>query len=204
MPYQPDPNHLTKDSFDKSYDGVPPWEIGKPQPEMMAQLDAGHVTGAVIDIGCGTGELTLEMARRGWKVAGVDSSPKAIERARHKALQRKLDVPFYVFDALKLNELPQTFDTAIDCGLFHVFTDAERAEYVRALHGVLNPGGRLILMCFSPLETREGGPRRVTETELRSAFAAGWTIEELRATVFEALTFAGGAAAWLVRLRRVP
>ena len=204
MPFEPNPEHLTKEAFDKSYDGVPPWEIGKPQPEMIAQLNAGHANGTVIDVGCGTGELTLEMAKRGWQVVGVDSSQKAIDMAKKKAQQRKLDVPFYVYDALKINELPQTFDTAIDCGLFHVFNDQERMEYVRALHGAVNKGGRLILMCFSPLETRVGGPKRVSEQELRSSFATGWTFDELRPSVFEALTFSGGAAAWLARLRRVP
>ncbi|MFL5327810.1 MAG: class I SAM-dependent methyltransferase [Gemmataceae bacterium] len=203
MAFQPDPNHLTKESFDKSYDGVPPWEIGRPQPEFLRLLDGGAITGSVIDVGCGTGELSLEIARRGLKVVGVDSSPKAIGRAQAKAGSQGLAVTFKVHDALQLGELHQTFDTATDCGLFHVFSDEERPKYVAGLHQILKPNGRLILMCFSDQETREGGPRRVSERELRESFAEGWTFEELRAARFEARIFPDGARNWVAIMRRI-
>src|SRR5438309_6107139 len=122
--FEPNPRHLTKDSFDKSYDRVPPWEIGRPQPEMLALLDAHPPRGTVLDIGCGTGELALEIANRGISAVGIDSSPKAIGRAKTKAQERGLPVPFHVFDALRLEERSEQFDLVIDCGLFHVFSDS--------------------------------------------------------------------------------
>jgi SAM-dependent methyltransferase len=195
--FTPNPNHLTKEAFDKSYDGVPPWEIGRPQPEMLRLLNEGTIHGSVLDVGCGTGELALEMARRGLTVVGVDSSPKAIGRAIAKAKHHNLPVFFTVEDALALQQLHQEFDMAIDCGLFHVFSDAERPVYVQSLYSVLKPGGRLVLICFSDEEHREGGPRRVTKEELRTAFAQGWKLEELRAAKFDSLIHEGGAAAWL-------
>lgn len=201
--FQPDPRHLTKESFDKSYDGEPPWEIGRPQPELLKLLDEFPPTGNVLDVGCGTGELALEIARRGIAVVGVDSSAKAIARAKQKATKRGLAVPFHVFDVLKLEERAEQFDLAIDCGLFHVFSDVERPVYVAGLTHAVRPGGALWLICFSELETREGGPRRVTQAELRSSFANGWLTDEIRAARFDSLIHAGGAAAWLARMTRV-
>lgn len=200
--FTPNPNHLTKEAFDKSYDGIPPWEIGRPQPELLRLLDDSWVNGPVLDVGCGTGELALEMAQRGLAVMGVDSSPKAIARAKEKVNERNLSAAFEVADALNLQTLNRQFATAIDCGLFHVFSDTERPIYVESLASILETGGRLILICFSDEEQREGGPRRVTKAELRDAFADGWTFEELRAAKFESLIHEGGAAAWLAILRK--
>lgn len=200
--FTPNPHHLTKEAFDKSYDGVPPWEIGRPQSEILQLLDEGKISGTVLDVGCGTGEQALEIARRGMSAVGVDSSPKAIGRAKEKAKEQNLSVNFVVGDALQLQNLNRQFDTAIDCGLFHVFRDAERPIYVQSLSKILSPGGRLILICFSDAEARQGGPRRITTAELRESFAKGWIFEDLRAAAFESLIHPGGAAAWLAIVRK--
>ena len=67
----------------------------------------------------------------------------------------------------------------IDSGLFHVFSDTDRIRYVRGLENVLNPGARLFLLCFSDATPGMEGPRRVSQSELRHAFADGWEIESL-------------------------
>ena len=46
-------------------------------------------------------------------------------------------------DALALKEIPVVFDTVIDCGLFHVFSDEDRRRYFDGIAAVLEPGGRL-------------------------------------------------------------
>lgn len=199
--FEPNPQHLTKESFDKAYNSVPPWEIGRPQPEMLQLLDQGQITGAILDVGCGTGELALEMARRGLIVVGFDSSSKAIARAKQKSIERNVPAEFFVADALSF-DLGREFDTAIDCGLFHVFSNQDRAKYVHQLAKAVRIGGRLILICFSDREQRDGGPRRITQAELREAFHVGWEFEVLRAATFDSLIHAGGAAAWLAVIRR--
>jgi cyclopropane fatty-acyl-phospholipid synthase-like methyltransferase len=60
-------------------------------------------------------------------------------------------------DALALQDLPEVFDTVIDSGLFHVFSDEDRKRYVEGLATVLKPGGRLFLGCVSDEEP--GTPR---------------------------------------------
>jgi SAM-dependent methyltransferase len=181
--------------------GTPAWDIDGPQPAVAALAEAGRISGSVLDVGCGTGENALYLAGLGLAVTGVDAAPTAIQRAREKAVTRGLAADFRVADALRLAALGREFDAAIDCGLFHTFTDADRPAYERSIHGVLRPGGSLFVLCFSDAEPGGWGPRRVTQAEIRETFGAGWTVEEIVATRF-ATHVRGGAAAWLASLTR--
>lgn len=188
--------------FDEAYGGIPNWEIGRPQPAFAALEEAGEIAGAVLDVGCGTGENALFLAGRGHEVWGVDSAPRAIEIAREKARERGLPAVFVVQDALHLDELDRTFDTVIDSGLFHALADPERPRYVQSLASVLRPGGTYHMLAFSELEPGEHGPRRVTQQEVRAAFGDGWRINRIRAAVFEGLKQPGGYRAWLSSIAR--
>jgi len=140
----------TPHDWDSSYAGPsPPWDVGQPQPAFVRLADAGALTGALLDAGCGTGEHTILAARLGTRALGIDISTRAIEAARRKAGDRGVDAAFKVFDALRADTLGEVFDTVVDSGLFHVFDDAERTRYLAAVHAVLRPGGHLHLMCFS-------------------------------------------------------
>ena len=184
-----------------------PWNIGRPQRAFSEAGDA--IQGRVLDIGCGTGDLSLWLADRGCTVTGVDFLEKPLAAARLKAEGRGLPVNFLAMDALAVGEIPERFDAVTDCGLFHTFEDAERAAYVRALEQLLEPGARLFLLCFSTAEPGGHGPRRVSEQELRAAFASGWEIESLEPARFEVLPgilgtefTPGGAQAWFAVIRR--
>ena len=184
----------------------PPWDFGQPQPAFVRLAEQGLLTGQVLDAGCGTGEQTLLAASSGADALGVDVSPLAIEQARGKAAARGIKARFEVADALRLGELGLTFDTVIDSGLFHVFDDDGRAQYVTSLASVLRPGGRLYLMCFSDRQPGTFGPRRVSQDDLRAAFSDGWTIIAIQADAFELTPGAfgiGTAQAWLVTVSRV-
>lgn len=166
-----------RESFRSSYAGSPPWDIGKPQPAFQAAAD--KVVGSVLDAGCGTGEHAMFFAARGHAVTGFDFLEEPITTARRKATERSLIVKFLVKDALNLHEWTERFDNVLDSGLFHVFSDADRSRYVRGLKTVLNPSGRLFLLCFSDATPGTQGPRRVSQPELRHAFADDWEIESL-------------------------
>jgi hypothetical protein len=97
----------------------------------------------------------------------------------------------------------------IDCGLFHVFSDDDRRRYVGGLARVLEPGGRLFLMCFSDAELGTEGPRRVSRRELDDAFADGWEVESVEPvrievnSAFTEVKFSdGGPKAWFAVVRR--
>jgi SAM-dependent methyltransferase len=162
-----------------------PWDIGRPQAVWIRLADAGEITSPVLDSGCGTGEHTLLLASRGMDVLGVDVSRTAVDRARQKAADRGLDADFQVGDVLALHHLGRSFATIIDSGVFHVFSDADRIRYVHSLASVIQQGGVLHLLAFSELTPGERGPRRVTQAELRAAFADGWEIQRIEAAELE-------------------
>lgn len=158
--------------------------------------------GRVLDAGCGTGENAIYLAQRGLEVLGIDGSTTAIERARAKAIARAVRVGFMVADALDLGALGESFDTAVDCGLFHVFDDGSRALYVESLAGVVRPGGRFFMMCFSEHEPGGWGPRRVRQAEIRAAFATGWVVDAISPAIFETNLEGGAISAWLASMTR--
>jgi 2-polyprenyl-3-methyl-5-hydroxy-6-metoxy-1,4-benzoquinol methylase len=196
---------------------APPWDIGRPQPEFVRLADDGRIGGRVIDVGCGTGENTLMLAARGLEVVGIDIAREAIQRAARKAEERRIRADFIVADALELRDLIATigaFDTAIDSGVFHTFPDEDRGAYVNGVAAAVRPGGRAFVMAFSEDEPGWGGPRRVTQAELRDWFsnARGWRVESIESVRFgvnedhpwlRLMGSAGGAKAWLAAMERI-
>jgi SAM-dependent methyltransferase len=198
---------VDRSTFEDLYAGPAPWDIGRPQGTFVAIAD--RVASPVLDAGCGTGEHALFLAARGHWVTGIDFVEEAIRRARAEAAQRGLAAGFLVMDATALGDWGERFAGAIDCGLFHCFSDDDRRRYVGGLARVLEPGGRLFLMCFSDEEPGTEGPRRVSRRELYDAFADGWEVESVQPARFEInpefteVTFsAGGPNAWFAVVRR--
>jgi len=195
--------------WDDAYrqDAPPPWDIGRPQPAFAALAAEGLFRGSLFDAGCGTGEHTLLAASLGATAYGVDLSPTAISHAREKAAARGLsDVRFDAGDLLSFPLPTAAYDTVLDSGVFHSFDDADRARYVEVLSRVARPDATVFLMCFSERQPGEWGPRRVTEAELRAAFASGWAVERIEPATFEInpLPDADSVDAWLAVFRRTP
>ena len=180
---EPEPGTLHREIFENIYAQKAPWDIGRPQPVMEAAVQT--IAGSVLDIGCGPGDNALFIAARGNAVTGCDFLEHPIEVAKQKAAARGLKARFVLKDALKLDDWDQRFDNAIDSGLFHVFSDADRSRYVRGLRTVVKSGGRLLLLCFNEHTPGNAGPRRVTQKELRDAFAQGWEILSIQPAEFE-------------------
>ncbi len=200
-------NIPTRETFESIYARKPPWDIGRPQRVFVEVAD--RVTGTVLDAGCGTGENALFFAGRGHDVLGIDFLEGPIQEALRKAQERGLTAEFLPKDALTLKDLNRRFDTVIDSGLFHVFSDEDRARYVAALAHATLPGGRLFLICFSEEEPGSHGPRRVAQHEIREAFVADWDVEEIQPARYEirpnleGISFSeGGAKAWFAVIRR--
>lgn len=184
------------------YAGTPPWDIGRPQPAFLELAGAGALRSRVLDVGCGTGEHALMAASLGLEATGIDGSPSAIAIARRKARERDLDARFLVWDALELGALAEQFETVLDSGLFHVFDDDDRARYVRSLLVAIPPGGRCFILCFSDRQPGDWGPRRVTEDEIRTSFADGWSVDAIEAARLDVNIDPNGAQAWRVALTR--
>jgi SAM-dependent methyltransferase len=196
--------------FDAIYQaGTAPWDIGRPQPDFAGLAEAGLLKGRVLDAGCGTGEHALLAAGPGLSLSldatGIDSAPTAIASARAKAEARGVAVRFLVWDALELPALGEQFDTVLDCGLFHVFDDDDRARFVASLAGAVAPGGRYYMLCFSEQQPGDWGPRRVTQDEIRASFSAdaGWQVDSIEPGRLYVTFIDEPIRAWLSSITRV-
>ena len=185
------------------YRSRPPWDIGRPQPAFHALTAAGTITGRMLDAGCGTGEHTLMCAAIGLDAIGVDLAANALETARRKAHDRGLSARFLQLDARDLDELDETFDTVLDCGLFHVFDPDARPAYLAGLAAATGPGARYFMLCFSDQQPGESGPHRVSRSEIIAAFADGWRIDAIEPARIEVTIDPDGIRAWAVAATRV-
>jgi ubiquinone/menaquinone biosynthesis C-methylase UbiE len=109
-----------------------------------------------LDVGCGTGFLSLELAGRGHRVTGIDFAPAMLDRARLKAVERGLDVRFEPGDAEALRFAGASFDVVISRHVLWTLPHPEAAidEWVR----VLRPGGRLVVVDGAALDGSDRHP----------------------------------------------
>jgi cyclopropane fatty-acyl-phospholipid synthase-like methyltransferase len=186
--------------YDAAYTGVPTWDIGRPQRVFVRLQEAGRIGSPVLDVGCGTGELALYLARQGHRVLGIDLSSQAIRQAKAKARWRRIPAQFLVWDALDLAGLAAgglSVRTVLDCAMFHILADAERDRFVRGLDTVLEPGGLYYVLGDA---RRRDDVYGISPTELRRRFADGWTVEFVHETVFERRY--GTSPAYVAGIRR--
>jgi 2-polyprenyl-3-methyl-5-hydroxy-6-metoxy-1,4-benzoquinol methylase len=97
-----------------------------------------------LDVGCGTGSLSVVMAEMGHSVAGIDLSPAMIERAKAKAAAAKQTIHFQVMNAARPDFPSASFDVIVCRHLLWVFSDP--GAVLRHWAGLLRPKGRLILV----------------------------------------------------------
>lgn len=185
-----------------------PWDTGEPDVHLVEFVRSGAVeAGRALDIGCGTGTNAIWLAEQGFSVVGVDLAPLAIEKARAKSADAKLDCRFEPMDFLNDRLAEGPFDFAFDRGCFHVFDDAgDRERFAERVASLLAPQGRwLSLMGSTEGPERDWGPPRRSARDVVDAIEPALEILELRSVKFLA-NLPGPAAAWLClsRQREVP
>jgi trans-aconitate methyltransferase len=109
------------------------WQFGASLVELLAPRAGEHI----LDVGCGTGHLTAEIARSGATVVGMDNSPDMLGQAR----QNYPALKFVLADALSFH-FPEPFDAVFSNAALHWVKDAEAA--VKSIAAALRPGGRFV------------------------------------------------------------
>ncbi len=154
---------------------------------------------AVLDVGCGTGTLAMEVARRvgrAGRVAGIDPGTEQIARARAKAARRNAPIEFQIgvieqlpfpdqtFDVVQIGvieQLPfpdQTFDVVFSTLMMHHLPAPLKRQGLAEIARVLKPGGRLVIADFKRKQERTGQAARF--------HAGGSSMHDLAAIVSEA------------------
>jgi SAM-dependent methyltransferase len=159
--------------------GFTPWD-GHPLAKTLQSLVEGTADtpalppGSALDLGCGTGDASIYLARHGWTVTGVDFVPKALDRARAKAAN--LPVNFLRADVTHLGRagIGSDFGLIVDNGCLHNMSDDDRDAYVREVSAVAAPDARLFIVAFVP--GGRLGVRGVDHAEMERRFAPAWTL----------------------------
>ena len=149
-------NFLRRLKFNASYlFGSAPWDSGISPPELYDFI-ASHPAGRAIDIGCGTGTNVITLANAGWDVSGFDFIPRAVNIARRKLQQAKIQAEVFTDDATRMQNAAGPFDLALDLGCFHSIEN--KADYLTQLNRILAPGGYWLLYSFLKPNTPQPGP----------------------------------------------
>jgi ubiquinone/menaquinone biosynthesis C-methylase UbiE len=97
----------------------------------------------ILDVGCGTGNFTIKLAKMGCKVTGIDISDGMLNIAEEKAKELKLDAKFHIMDVYKLEFPDSSFDAVFSMAALEFIKEPKKAysEMIR----VLKPGGSLLI-----------------------------------------------------------
>jgi ubiquinone/menaquinone biosynthesis C-methylase UbiE len=113
-------------------------------PELFASMDgAGR---KLLEVGCGIGVDSIQLAKRGFEVTAVDLTPNALEVAGQFAAHRAVDVDFRLGNAEGLDFADSTFDVVYSFGVLHHTPDIESS--ISEVHRVLKPGGVAYVMLY--------------------------------------------------------
>jgi ubiquinone/menaquinone biosynthesis C-methylase UbiE len=144
----------------------------------LARIQPGE---QVLDVGCGTGTLAIEVARRvgaTGRVVGIDPGTEQIARARTKAARRHVPVEFQVGVIEQLAFPDQTFDVVLSTLMMHHLPASLKRQGLAEIARVLKPGGRMVIADFTRPKDRQGQARRF--------HAGGSSLPELAILVQEA------------------
>ena len=165
--------------------GFTPWERAASHPPAARQLAAAldleerertPPLGKALDLGCGSGFWSVELARRGWDVTGIDLVPKAIERARGRAKEAHVAVRFVTGDMTALSRagVGSGFDFVWDFGALHGLDDAQRRAVGEQVTAATTKQATMLVLAWSP-GRRWFLPRGAGRADLEAMFP-GWNV----------------------------
>jgi cyclopropane fatty-acyl-phospholipid synthase-like methyltransferase len=175
--------------------GFHPWEDAGDQPQFVAKIAAlladeerpgEQPYGPALDLGTGSGIWAVQLARRGWRVTGIDLVEKALGRARTRAQSAGVEVRLVKASVTELGGagVGSDFRLVLDTGTFHGLDRAEREAMGREVSAVTTDDATVLLLAWTP-RRRGPMPRGASREDLEEAFP-GWTVTDAGDSCFEA------------------
>jgi SAM-dependent methyltransferase len=165
--------------------GFTPWESDAatlaPQISTLLALEEARREppyGPALDLGCGTGRWSVELAQGGWQVVGVDVVPNAVRAGRRRARAAGVDVAFFEGDVTALRDagVGSGFAFFLDVECFNHLNDVQRQAMGREVDAIASADATLLLLAWA--RARRGPlPPGASREDLQTAFR-GWRIVE--------------------------
>jgi SAM-dependent methyltransferase len=166
--------------------GATPWEsmpelaAGAQASAMLDREQAGREPpyGKALDLGCGTGIWSLELAKRGWEVVGIDSNARAVSHARERSRQTGVEARFIEGDAaaLRASGVGDGFQLVLDFGAVHGLSPAQRGALGRELNEVTTDDAILLMYATAP--GRRGPlPNGMSRADVEETYP-GWEVTD--------------------------
>ncbi|MBN1910374.1 MAG: methyltransferase domain-containing protein [Pirellulales bacterium] len=190
--------------WDRIYrEGRPPWETGKPSAELERILREVDIPrGTALELGCGTGANAVLLSNQGFDVTAIDSSPTALERARHRCRLEDGQVHFVLADMYKFAKTAESYDLVFDRGVYHFARRENLSGFLDILWRTTRPGSYYLTLAGNANETTEEGPPRVSEQEIHLELGRLLDLVELRPFRFARVNRDEGYLAWSCLMRR--
>ncbi len=176
--------------FNSVYQNIAPWDIGAPQPAMAALIEKCPPANPILDLGCGSGDLAIYLAKLGHQVVGIDFVESAIKNAQDKVASLPNETAqllrFQVADALKPTLLQEKFGAVFDSGFYHLFDPDQCEQLIDEVASILKPHGCYYLHEFAIEFPVPNVPRQISIDELQTRFMVekGWRIKEIQTVEF--------------------
>jgi len=196
-----------EERFNNRYEtGNIPWDIGRPDYNLVDVINQTPITPCkALDIGCGTGDTSIWLAKNGFDVLGTDTSELAVKIAGEKAIKNNVKCKFLYSDILR-DRLPvKSFRFVFDRGCFHTFDlMSERKRFAKNVAEVIEKDGIwLSLIGNADDSPRDMGPPQRTAYDIIKAVEPYFEILSLVSDYFDT-DKEDPARAWvcLMRCRR--
>ena len=123
-------------------------ELRPAEKALLAKLKKGS---RILDVGCGSGRFSVNAAKLGFQVVGIDITPEAIETSKKRAEDERLkNVTFQVLDITE--DTPAGKFDYVFCPRFvinAISTDDRRRKAIENMYAVVKPGGKVLVESFN-------------------------------------------------------
>ncbi len=137
-----------------------PWNRSAAPAILEELVNSGQVQPCkALDIGCGTGNYALFLAKKGFDITGVDVSKSAVKIAQDKAAALNIQARFSCCDILTdISDLSGPFDFIHEWMVLHHILPPERKTYLNNIRTLLAPKGKYLSISFSEADRQFGIP----------------------------------------------
>ena len=120
----------------------------------------------VLDLACGTGSMSVLLAKRGYRVIAADLSEDMLAVASEKASELEENFPLFICQRMERLRLPYAVDWVVCCldSLNYVTEPEKCREALKRVHNSLSPGGALIFVLFCATKYGWGFDKYLEET----------------------------------------